>query len=285
MPEKTESKIIVAEELVSSIGMGEQSEPKSRIAADAGRSAATSMSQRGMLVPPDRPPPNWWSRHRRHVHRAEWAVCGIFLLLAGYFAFLLLFPGRPVPVATPPQPGREEFRRLLRSLAPINPVADWNVPSRMGRWRSIVIHHSATPGGSPESIDRFHREVRKFENGLGYHFVIGNGTGMPDGQVAIGKRWLEQLDGAHVKNTDSPNTYSIGICLVGNFNETMPTAKQLASLQGLLAFLRKDYSIGLASIVRHDAASAAATECPGQYFYLDEVVLALANPAKGDGNR
>ncbi len=44
-----------------------------------------------------------------------------------------------------------------------------------GRWTCIVIHHSADDRGTPESIDRAHRQ-RGWDE-LGYHFVIGNGDG------------------------------------------------------------------------------------------------------------
>ncbi|MBM4054820.1 MAG: hypothetical protein FJ264_09150 [Planctomycetes bacterium] len=44
-------------------------------------------------------------------------------------------------------------------------------------WKYIVIHHSASESGCAAEFDKFHREKRHWENGLGYHFVIGNGNG------------------------------------------------------------------------------------------------------------
>ena len=48
-------------------------------------------------------------------------------------------------------------------------------------WRYIVIHHSATASGNAAEFDREHR-ARGWD-GLGYHFVIDNGVGGPDGRV------------------------------------------------------------------------------------------------------
>jgi len=64
-----------------------------------------------------------------------------------------------------------------------------SVPSR--KWRYVVVHHSATEAGSAAGMDRYHREERHMENGLAYHFVIGNGHGMRDGDITIGNRWRE----------------------------------------------------------------------------------------------
>ena len=38
------------------------------------------------------------------------------------------------------------------------------------------------------------------QNGLAYHFLIGNGIDSGDGEVEIGPRWKRQLLGGHVKN-------------------------------------------------------------------------------------
>src|SRR5262249_50602205 len=73
---------------------------------------------------------------------------------------------------------------------------DWYPRTASHGWKWIVIHHSDTKVGSAASFDRFHREVRHWEM-LGYHFVIGNGTGSRDGQIEVGPRWPIQKIGAH----------------------------------------------------------------------------------------
>ena len=62
-------------------------------------------------------------------------------------------------------------------------------PVRPGRWQYIVIHHSDVDTGTVKAMDKYHREVRHMENGLAYDFVIGNGSGMGDGEIAVSRRW------------------------------------------------------------------------------------------------
>ncbi len=112
-------------------------------------------SQRLRLVPPDGKPAPWWVRHREKLNLAEMILTGLFLLLALYFLYLWI-------VADPP-------------LAAIVPDPAWKAAAAPGRWTQIVVHHTGTAAGTPAAIDRNHREVRKWENGLGYHFLIGNG--------------------------------------------------------------------------------------------------------------
>jgi LysM repeat protein len=133
------------------------------------------------------------------------------------------------------------------------------------KWRYIVVHHSATESGTVAGMDRYHREERHMENGLAYHFVIGNGHGMGDGKVSIGKRWIDQLDGGHLAS-ESLNTKSIGICLVGNFDQERPTQKQLASLESLVSYLLKRCRLAASAVKTHQQINPIHTRCPGQHF-------------------
>ena len=107
-----------------------------------------------------------------------------------------------------------------------------------GRWKYIVVHHSGVDTGTLKSLDRYHREERRMENGLAYHFVIGNGSGMGDGEIGVGPRWTKQLDGGHLASL-AQNKVSLGICLIGNFDQNKPTAKQMQSLTALTEALMK----------------------------------------------
>lgn len=130
-------------------------------------------------------------------------------------------------------------------------------------WKYIVIHHSASASGSAAEFDRFHREKRGWENGLGYHFVIGNGNGTPDGEIEIGNRWVNQINGAHA-GVEEYNHYGIGICLVGNFNESSPTAAQMASLSVLAEYLQNRCHIPSENVIMH--RHCRQTDCPGRNF-------------------
>lgn len=135
-----------------------------------------------------------------------------------------------------------------------------------GQWKYIVVHHSGAPQGSAESIDRYHREDRGYENGLAYHFVIGNGRGgMKDGEIAVGGRWKKQILGGHLAST-ALNRVSIGICLIGDFEKTKPSAKQIRSLISLCHYLLVDLSLNRSALQIHKQINPKPTKCPGKYF-------------------
>ncbi|MHC4171277.1 MAG: peptidoglycan recognition protein family protein [Planctomycetota bacterium] len=141
-------------------------------------------------------------------------------------------------------------------------------PSRIEKqWTAIVIHHSATETGNVAIFDRMHREENHWD-GVGYDFVIGNGTDSGDGQVEVTFRWRQQVPGAHCGGTPDnwANADAVGICLVGNFNNTEPTANQMQSLSKLVGFLLKRYEIRTERIYGHSSTPGAqVTDCPGTY--------------------
>jgi LysM repeat protein len=135
-------------------------------------------------------------------------------------------------------------------------------PSR--KWKYIIIHHSATDVGSSMQFNVSH--LRRGWKGVGYHFIIDNGTmGKDDGQIETGPRWIKQENGAHCKASDM-NKKAIGICLVGNFSKGRPTKKQMSSLTYLVNKLRKYYNIPKRRILGHGEVRGAKTECPGKKF-------------------
>jgi N-acetyl-anhydromuramyl-L-alanine amidase AmpD len=125
-----------------------------------------------------------------------------------------------------------------------------------------VVHHSATDEGSARAFDRYHRKVKGW-TGLAYHFVIGNGAGTPDGAVEVGYRWKQQTPGAHA-GVREYNRYGIGICLVGDFENNIPTGKQMASLRVLLGSLAGRFGVRPENVVRH--RDVGETKCPGRNF-------------------
>jgi LysM repeat protein len=136
---------------------------------------------------------------------------------------------------------------------------------KQGRWKYIVIHHSGTPSGSARGMDRYHREERHMENGLAYHFVIGNGSGMGDGEVFVGRRWTEQLAGGHVAS-ESQNKVALGICLVGNFDVDKPTLKQMKLLNALIDSLLARCDLSAKDVKTHQQINVMHTRCPGLNF-------------------
>ena len=125
----------------------------------------------------------------------------------------------------------------------------------------IIIHHSATANGSVDIFRKAHRD--KGWSDVGYHYVIGNGTQSGDGVVEKGR--AESVAGAHAQ-ADGMNFKSIGICLVGNFNTTKPTLKQMVALETLVTHAMERYKIPSSKILGHGEVPGAATACPGSNF-------------------
>jgi LysM repeat protein len=138
-------------------------------------------------------------------------------------------------------------------------------PVKSRRWKYIVIHHSGVNEGTLKGIDRYHREQRHMEHGLAYHFLIGNGNGMGDGEIAVGNRWKKQQDGGHLHSA-AQNQVALGICLIGNFDQTKPTKKQLASLEALIRSLMKRCHLSASAVKTHQQINVVGTRCPGTKF-------------------
>jgi hypothetical protein len=160
--------------------------------------------------------------------------------------------------------GGPRYRYLTRAVR----SAIDRAPVKRGRWQYIIVHNSGTRQGNARIFANYHKNVRKMQNGLAYHFVIGNGTSSGDGEIEIGPRWTRQINGGHVAS-DYLNNISIGICFVGDFNRDVPTKAQLAALDEIIKYLRKRVgrSKGRVLIVKaHREINPKPTDCPGNRF-------------------
>lgn len=150
-------------------------------------------------------------------------------------------------------------------------------------WQWIVIHHSAAEVGSAAGIDRDHRN-RGWE-GIGYHFVIGNGSGMPVGGIEWSFRWRLQRHGAHAATRDYNQT-GIGICLIGNFQNEPPDPLQYARAVDLVALLIEQIpELGPNQVIGHGEALDANTDCPGRYLDMDTFREDVRQRLVARGNR
>ncbi len=157
---------------------------------------------------------------------------------------------------------------VRRSLDAIRP--------KSGKWTRIVIHHSATPTDDAMNMHRVHK-ARGMKNGLAYHFVISNGSRKAtDGEIFMGGRWKDQLDGGHMKS-QSYNRTGIGICLIGNFELRAPTNQQMKSLEGLCKYLMKRCGIPADKVTTHKILHRNHTKCPGKYFSLPSLIQRISS--------
>jgi hypothetical protein len=143
-------------------------------------------------------------------------------------------------------------------------------PVKRRRWQFIVVHNSGTRQGNARAFDYYHRHVRRMQNGLAYHFVIGNGTSTGNGQIEVGDRWRRQINGGHV-HSDYLNNISLGICLVGDFNRDQPTRAQLDACEELIRYLRErcgKTERGQIPVKPHREINPPRwpTDCPGDVF-------------------
>ena len=167
-------------------------------------------------------------------------------------------PSGPAPAPKKPAEPEWPFVRPVRAQieAPKNRWRDWEY---------IVVHHSGTSGGNAKVFDYYHSEERGMENGMAYHFVIGNGTDSGDGQIEVGRRWLKQIQGGHLAS-EMLNEISIGICLVGDFSRTRLGPRQTASLIELVQYLRRMMPEDRLKFRLHREINTRPTECPGRLF-------------------
>ena len=130
----------------------------------------------------------------------------------------------------------------------------------------IIIHHSASSSRTTtKQINKWHKDRKfyyneAFDNYIGYHYLVhANGR--------IEQTKLLKDEGCHCIGQ---NTKSIGVCVIGNFEKTKPTNKQMVSLLALADYLTKTTGKVL-PISGHQKFSA--TKCPGKYLQSNINIL------------
>lgn len=184
--------------------------------------------------------------------RARIILIGLILLSAGTAAVLWLRP-----------PPRVDEDLAWEQIAPPQ-----TVPMRPWRW--IVLHHSASRSGDPQAFDQEHAQVKGWE-GIGYHFVVGNGRPMPLGRIEATFRWRNQMHGAHA-GLAAYNQEGVGICMVGDCDRQVPDEFQVQRLVELCAqLLDRVPTLAIARIVGHRDVPGRVTACPGRHLDVERV--------------
>lgn len=153
----------------------------------------------------------------------------------------------------------------------------------------IAIHHTAVAvGGDKRSgaervraIYAYHANNRGWGD-VGYHYLVDE-----DGQIYEGKAGGKSIVAGHAYCN---NVGTLGIALLGNFEQEKPTQKQLKALQWLVADLGDEYDIDLDKKVKFHGKTMEpvvghrdliSTACPG-FFIYSAIPQILANAASGD---
>ncbi|MBP2026713.1 hypothetical protein J2Z35_000502 [Acetoanaerobium pronyense] len=132
----------------------------------------------------------------------------------------------------------------------------------MRRIDKIILHHSLTKDQKVvdfHAIRNYHINTNKWRD-IGYHYVVEL---VGDNYVIFNGRG-EHEAGVH---TAGQNANSIGICLVGNFDVTVPPDAQIDKLVELIKDI---YSrCGILPIHGHNEYSTKS--CPGRLFPMEKV--------------
>ena len=114
--------------------------------------------------------------------------------------------------------------------------------------KTLIIHHTGGTDLDPladtshhtfEIVDGYHKSLGWGK--IGYHYFIDR-----TGKVTQGRK--DDEEGAHTKGQ---NLTSLGICLAGNFDATMPTQEQVSALKTLLKEKLTQYAIPASNVVPH----------------------------------
>lgn len=205
-------------------------------------------------------------RSRRGMVLTSFA--GSMVLLS---SLLVLMEGQ----RTPGVGGRSIAPMTLSAVSvPLEAIARPPVELDRDRWKRIVIHHSRSRHGNAAQLARSHQA--KGLAGLGYHFVIGNGRGMADGELHVAERWLRQQPGAHVAGPESLayNRDSIGVCLVGDGRQEAFGRGQMDRLVAAVSTLARELGIPRDQILLHE--DVAGVDDPGQFFPRESFYRRLA---------
>lgn len=223
------------------------------------------MNQQPLPPEPPRPPGRHTTLRLAAVPAAEAPPLDRGTRLLAVFAVLVLI-GVLVWVVTRPQvPSQEPL--TWNAIAPPQSTA-------IHPWRHIVLHHSASRGGNAQVIDRDHVNQNGWD-GIGYHFVIGNGVDMPLGRIEATFRWRSQSHGAHAGALplQKPfNTDGVGICLIGNYEQQALepfTERRLIELCAQLIDRIPTLSVG--RIIGHRDVPGKSTACPGRGIDLERI--------------
>lgn len=139
-------------------------------------------------------------------------------------------------------------------------IFNTKVQSPPNRWKYVYVRHSRTASGNALTLGH----AAGATGGLGDHFVIGNGDGAIDGEIQIGQRWNQQQPATPPAGANKIDPSCISICLVGDFDRTVPTQTQLRRLTQLVGTLQGKYGIKNDSVLLIDLPNSPAGT--GRYF-------------------
>jgi N-acetylmuramoyl-L-alanine amidase len=105
---------------------------------------------------------------------------------------------------------------------------------------------------------------------IGYHY----GVELVNGHYEILKGRMDDETGAHCRQHQM-NRKSLGICMVGNYDEDIPDIVQIHKLTMLTRSLMHIHGIPVERV--HPHSLHAPKTCPGKLFPWDDFISGLEN--------
>ncbi len=160
---------------------------------------------------------------------------------------------------------KSRWVRLFLLLAIVNGAVFILLPRL--RYRSIVIHHSASRVDNYESIREQH--LGRGWSDAAYHLILSNGsTEVPAGHLeSTGRHRSASISGA--TGSKWCNATAIHLCIVGNYEEEpLPESLQPALAHAIVS-LQDRYGIPRDAIELHRECSE--TLCPGRFVDTETI--------------
>ena len=130
----------------------------------------------------------------------------------------------------------------------------------------IILHHSLTKDSetvSSQAIRRYHINDLKWSD-VGYHYLCELVNGRHE--ILVGR--MQNEPGAHCKQMGM-NRQSLGICFIGNFDETKPPHEMWVMGLKFVRSLMDIYGIDRKAVLGHRELCDYKS-CPGFYFNLNK---------------
>ena len=173
----------------------------------------------------------------------------------------------------------------------------WWTQSYPKEVKKIIVHHTATtkdlnnPDAAVRAIYQYHTQTRAWGD-IGYNFIIA-----PNGKVYQGRAGGPGVVAAHAGGY---NTGSVGIALLGNYQEDEVPDAMLESLQDLIEQQAELHDIDISTkgnyrglyldnLLMHK--DIGATSCPGEnaYDYVEDIrqgkVFTTSNSSRSNSSR
>ena len=183
------------------------------------------------------------SGKRGVVQRRFIVIASLVTVLSGTSALLLALA--PAPLTPEPlliaidEQGPELGSALFRTQQPAEGTP----------WKYIYIHQSKSFSGNAMTLSP--------GGNCGDHFLIGNGDGLIDGEIQMTQRWNLQQPPAPPQGVGAMNGDVISVCVVGDFDQTRPTASQFHRIADLTKTLQAKYRIAPENVMLYPDAPTA----------------------------